>query len=63
MEQKHAFFSGLVETFLKGNMAVLMIIACLTAGTMALLVTPREEEPQIVVPLADIIVSYPGGTA
>ncbi len=63
MQQKHAFFTGLVETFLKGNMAILMIIVCLVAGAIALLVTAREEDPQIVVPLADIIVFYPGGSA
>ena len=30
---------------------------------MALLATPREEEPQIVVPFADVIVDMPGATA
>ena len=30
------------------------------AGIMALNYTPREEEPQIVVPMIDIIVSAPG---
>jgi multidrug efflux pump subunit AcrB len=28
-----------------------------------LIATPREEEPQIVVPLADVMVMYPGGSA
>jgi hypothetical protein len=32
-------------------------------GAAALLLTPREEEPQIVVPLADVMVMYPGGSA
>jgi multidrug efflux pump subunit AcrB len=32
-------------------------------GAVALLVTPREEDPQIVVPLANVMISYPGGSA
>jgi multidrug efflux pump subunit AcrB len=63
MERKHAFLSGLIETFLQGNLPVLLIMISLTAGVISLTVTPREEEPQIVVPLADIIVEYPGGSA
>jgi hypothetical protein len=39
------------------------MIISLLAGAVALLATPREEEPQIVVPLADVLVSYPGGSA
>ncbi|MDX2511258.1 MAG: efflux RND transporter permease subunit [Desulfobacterales bacterium] len=35
----------------------------LVAGVIALTVTPREEDPQIVVPLADIMIRYPGGSA
>ena len=41
----------------------MLIIISLLAGVMALYVTPREEEPQIVVPLADVLISYPGGSA
>ena len=33
------------------------------AGFVALLLTPREEDPQIVVPMADILVSAPGLSA
>jgi len=55
--------SGLVRTFLEGNLAILMIVVSLIAGAAALLITPREEEPQIVVPVADVLVSYPGGSA
>ncbi|MDA8402633.1 MAG: efflux RND transporter permease subunit, partial [Desulfobacteraceae bacterium] len=35
----------------------------LTLGAVALMVTPREEEPQIVVPVSDIFVSFPGHSA
>jgi len=55
--------SGVIDAFLTGNLAVLLIIISLAAGMAALLITPREEEPQIVVPVADVIVSFPGASA
>jgi multidrug efflux pump subunit AcrB len=55
--------SGLIAGFLKGNFAILLILVSLVAGAIALVSTPREEEPQIVVPLADVMVMYPGGSA
>lgn len=39
---------------------VFLAIAALLMGVAALILTPREEEPQIVVPLADIHVHAPG---
>ena len=63
MEQRQGFFSSVIQAFLKGNLAVLLILISMAAGAVALLVTPREEEPQIVVPLADVMVMYPGGSA
>ena len=53
----------IVAAFLRGNMSILLIILSLAAGMVALTLTPREEDPQIVVPLADVIVQYPGGSA
>jgi multidrug efflux pump subunit AcrB len=63
MEGRTSALSRVIESFLKGNLAILLIIISLLAGVVALLVTPREEEPQIVVPLADVMVMYPGGSA
>jgi multidrug efflux pump subunit AcrB len=61
--QEHHWLSRVVEVFLRGNLSVLLILISLIAGAVALLVTPREEEPQIVVPLADVIVQMPGASA
>lgn len=61
--ERPSFFIGIVQGFLRGNLPLLIIIASLIAGAMALWMTPREEEPQISVPLADVIISYPGGNA
>jgi multidrug efflux pump subunit AcrB len=61
--ERPSFFVGVVAGFLRGNMPILIIIASLIAGALALTVTPREEDPQIVVPLADVMIRYPGGSA
>jgi len=59
----HSFVSRIVEAFLHGNLSVLLILLMLACGAAALLLTPREEEPQIVVPLADVFIRMPGATA
>ena len=61
--EEHHWLSRIVEVFLRGHLSVLLIIISLIAGAVALLVTPREEEPQIVVPLADVFVQMPGASA
>jgi len=62
-ERKHSITSGILQAFLKGNLSILLILISLAAGAAALLITPREEEPQIVVPLADVMVMMPGSSA
>jgi len=54
---------GVVKRFLTSRLSVIMVIAALLLGMAAILITPREEEPQIVVPMADIYVQAPGATA
>lgn len=55
---------GLITApFLRGLAAPLLIIFALCLGAAAVLLTPREEEPQIVVPMADILVRVPGASA
>ena len=63
MDNRNSITSRIVDSFLKGNLSILLIVVSLIAGVFALQMTPREEEPQIVVPLADVIVQYPGGSA
>ncbi|HEY1189372.1 MAG TPA: efflux RND transporter permease subunit [Gemmata sp.] len=58
-----SFVSRVVAAFLHGNLSVLLILLMLACGAAALVLTPREEDPQIVVPLADIYVRMPGATA
>lgn len=61
-QEKQSFLTGIVASFVSGNLVPALIFMSLVAGFIALLATPREEEPQIVVPMADIIVEYPGGS-
>lgn len=43
-----------------GPLPAMLMLLGLAVGAAALVVTPREEEPQIIVPLADVLVSAPG---
>ena len=53
----------IVEAFLVSRLPVIFIIASLLAGAVALILTPREEEPQIVVPVVDVMINVPGASA
>lgn len=53
----------LAQAFLTSKLTALMIIAVTLTGLLALMVTPREYNPQIVVPAANIIVAKPGASA
>jgi multidrug efflux pump subunit AcrB len=48
--------------FVDSKLTLLVILVAVLAGSMAILSTPREENPQIVVPAANIIVSKPGAS-
>jgi multidrug efflux pump subunit AcrB len=55
--------SRFVRLFLDSNLSAILIVFSVLVGLAALFITPREEDPQIVVPLADIYVNFPGHTA
>lgn len=54
---------GIAKSFIKSKLTPLIVIASLLLGLFAVFVTPREEEPQIVVPMIDVFVLYPGAAA
>jgi len=57
-------FAGRVaEAFLDAKLTPLLVVASLLVGAFAVLVTPREEEPQIRVPMIDVFVQLPGASA
>ncbi|MGE3777228.1 MAG: efflux RND transporter permease subunit [Pirellulaceae bacterium] len=59
----HDILSRFVALFLDSNLSAILIVFSVLIGGAALLVTPREEDPQIVVPLADVYVNFPGHSA
>ncbi|HUO61241.1 MAG TPA: efflux RND transporter permease subunit, partial [Candidatus Acidoferrales bacterium] len=50
------------HAFIDSKLTPLIIIAAILLGAFAILQTPREEEPQIVVPMLDVMVAMPGAT-
>ncbi|MEJ5209306.1 efflux RND transporter permease subunit [Denitratimonas sp. CY0512] len=53
----------LARTFQNHALTPVLAIAGLLLGIAAVLITPREEEPQIDVTMADVIVAFPGAPA
>lgn len=53
----------LAQTFIHSKLTLLMAIAALLLGALAVTHLPREEEPQIKVPMFDIFVPFPGASA
>ena len=49
--------------FIDSKLTLLIVIGSLLLGLFAVVMLPREEEPQIKVPMVDVIVSMPGFTA
>jgi multidrug efflux pump subunit AcrB len=62
-QRPHNFVSRIVEIFLHSNLPIILIVLAVGLGVMAILATPREEDPQIVVPMADVYVNFPGHSA
>ncbi|HHO48886.1 MAG TPA: efflux RND transporter permease subunit [Desulfobacteraceae bacterium] len=60
----HSGFAGrLAAAFVDSKLTPVIIITSLLLGTLAVLMLPREEEPQIKVPMIDVMVSMPGASA
>ena len=51
------------RSFIDSKLTPLIIIASVLLGMGAVMALPREEEPQIVVPMIDVFVQMPGATA
>ena len=49
--------------FIDSKLTPLIVIASVLLGAAAVVLLPREEEPQIKVPMIDVMVSMPGSTA
>lgn len=52
----------IAKAFIKSKLSLLLVIAFMLLGIFSIYFIPREEEPQIEVPMADIMIGYPGAT-
>src|SRR5579883_1537341 len=60
---KLGFVGHLAKQFIESKLTPLIILVALLLGIGATLILPREEEPQITVPMADVFVQMPGASA
>ncbi len=51
------------HAFIRSPLTPLLLMAFFLIGLLGMMVTPREEDPQISVPMVDIMVAYPGASA
>ena len=54
------FAGRIAEFFINSKLTILLMIALMIIGAYSSTLIPREEEPQIIVPMADVMVGYPG---
>jgi len=59
---KEGLAGKIAKMFIGSKLTVLLMIVFLIIGVYSSFLIPREEEPQIDVPMADIFVSYPGAS-
>ena len=62
MNESLGFSGRVARYFLENQLTPLLALTALLAGAFAVLVTPREEEPQIDVTFANILVPFPGAS-
>ena len=58
--EKTNTITRIVHLFLTSRLSVILVLVSLCLGAFSIYITPKEEEPQIVVPMADIFVQAPG---
>jgi multidrug efflux pump subunit AcrB len=64
VESKSLGIAGrIAATFIDSPISPLLMVATLAIGLLGLIFTPRQEDPQISVPMIDIFVQYPGASA
>jgi len=58
-----ALAGRIAKAFINSKLTPLIIVSSILLGVAAVLLLPREEEPQIKVPMVDVLVSMPGTSA
>src|SRR4249920_199327 len=60
---KPGFAGRIARAFIDSKLTPLIILTSVLLGAVAIIMLPREEEPQIRVPMMDVLVSMPGCSA
>ncbi|MDP3069462.1 MAG: efflux RND transporter permease subunit [Opitutaceae bacterium] len=60
---KFGFAGRMASIFIDSKLTPIAVLASMLLGLFAVLMLPREEEPQIKVPMVDVFVGMPGATA
>jgi len=63
MSQKVGPSGKIAQFFIDSKLTPVIIIAAILLGAAAVIALPREEEPQIIVPMIDIFVQMPGASS
>ncbi|MBE9490780.1 MAG: efflux RND transporter permease subunit [Bacteroidetes bacterium] len=59
---KEGISGRIANAFINSKLTILLMIALMIIGVYSSFLIPREEEPQIIVPMADVMVAYPGAS-
>ncbi|MCP5352115.1 MAG: efflux RND transporter permease subunit [Chromatiales bacterium] len=54
---------NMAKAFIHSPLAPLLYLALLGIGFLGLMITPRQEDPEISVPVVDLLLEYPGASA
>jgi multidrug efflux pump subunit AcrB len=59
---EHGISGKIASGFIRSKLSILLMLAFMLLGVFSIYFIPREEEPQIEVPMADIMIGFPGAT-
>jgi multidrug efflux pump subunit AcrB len=59
---KEGLSGNIAKAFIQSKLTILLMVAFLLIGGFSTMLIPREEEPQIDIPMADIFLRYPGAS-
>ena len=62
MARKYGLAGRMAAAFINSRLTPLVIAESVALGGLAVVALPREEEPQIIVPMVDVFVALPGAS-
>ena len=63
MKTEIGFAGKVARAFIASKLTPLIVVTSVLLGLGAVVMLPREEEPQIIVPMIDVFVQMPGASA